>query len=272
MSAAGDPLAALLDGELGGCCADVYELPAVRWLLDGQLHPGGRALSLRAAQLAGIGAGSRVADVASGGGATALLLAEQFRAEVVGVERGAEAVARATAAAAQRGLDGAARFVAGDAAALPLPDDGMDAVVCECSLCLFDDKPAAVREMARVLRPGGTVVIADVTVQPGGLAPALQTAAARVACVADALALEGIERLLREAGLEVQACERHPDALAAMARRVEARLRAARMMRIPALEPFREQLAAAVELAREAERAIAAGVVGYALAAARRPG
>ncbi|MDQ3675423.1 MAG: methyltransferase type 11, partial [Actinomycetota bacterium] len=86
MTASSDPFAGLLEGEFAGCCAELYEQPAVQWLLDGQLHPGGRELTLRAARLAQIGAGSRVLDVASGSGATALLLAGELGAEVVGVE------------------------------------------------------------------------------------------------------------------------------------------------------------------------------------------
>ncbi len=266
-----DPFAALLEGEFAGCCAELYEQPAVRWLLGDQLHPGGRKLTRRAAQLADVSAGSRVLDVASGPGATALLLAQELEAEVIGVELGAEAVTRACAAAAEAGLGGSVSFATGDAARLPLPDASVDAVLCECSLCLFEDKPAVVAEMARVLRPGGRVVIADVTVQDGGLPPALRSAAGRIACVADALAPEGYQRLLREAGLKIEVFEPHPDAVAKMADRVEARLRAARIIRVPALEPFRAQLGEAIELARVAQRAIADEVVGYALIAARRP-
>lgn len=272
MSAAGDPLAALADGELAGCCAELYELPAVRWLLDGQLHPGGRELTLRAAELAGIGPASRVLDLASGAGTTAFLLAEELGAEVVGVERGPAAVAQASAAAAALGLAGAVRFVAADAASLPLPDAAMDAVLCECSLCLFEDKQAAAGEIARVLRPGASAVIADVTVRQDALPARLRSAAARVACVADALSLDGYERLLAGAGLELQRSERHDGAAAAMADRVEARLRAARIIRTPALAPFRAQLGELIELARLAQQAIADGIVGYALIAVRRPG
>lgn len=272
MSVPGDPLAALLDGEFAGCCADLYELPAVHWLLDGQLHPGGPALTLRAAQLAGVFAGSRVLDVASGTGSTALLLAQELGAEVVGVELGAQSLARARAAAADAGLDGTVRFAKGDATRLPLADASVDAVLCECSLCLFEDKRSAVDEMARVLRPGGSVVIADVTVTPDALPAQLRTAAARIACVADAMALDAIKRLLSDAGLDVEQDEDHRAAVAAMADRVEARLRAARILSIPALSPFRAELAEAIELARLTQRAIADGTVGYALVAARRPG
>jgi len=272
VSGPGDQLAGLLEGEFAGCCADLYELPAVRWLLDGQLHPGGQELTLRAAQLAGIRTGARVLDVASGSGATAVLLAGELGAEIVGVELGERAVKRARAAAVEAGLEGAVSFARADARSVPLADASVDAVLCECSLCLFEDKPVAVREMARVLRPGGRIVIADVTVKPDALPAQLRTAAARVACVADALALEGYERLLCDAGLELCQRECHRDAAATMADRVDARLRAARIMRLAAVEAFGSQLDAAIELAGLAKRAIAEGLVGYALIVARRPG
>ena len=271
MSTASDQFAALAQGEFAGCCAELYEQPAVSWLLDGQLHPGGKQLTLRAAQLAGVGAGSRVLDVASGAGTTALLLAEKLGAEVIGVEHGSEAVQRASTAAHAAGLDGAVSFQTGDARSLPLPDASVDAILCECSLCLFEDKATAIGEIARVLRPGASVVIADVTVGPGALPAPLQTAAARVACIADALALDGYEQLLRDAGLQLGHSESHRRAIAAMADRIEARLRAARIMRVPALEPFRGELDAAIELAQITQRAIADEIVGYALIAARRP-
>jgi len=272
VSVPSDPFAGLLEGDVAGCCADLYELPAVRWLLDGQLHPGGRELTLRAARLAGIGAGTRVLDVASGAGTTALLVAGELGAEVIGVERGDGAVAQARTAAADAGLDGAVSFVAADATSLPLDDASVDAILCECSLCLFEDKPTAVSEMARVLRPGGIVVIADVTVEPDALPAKLRTAAARVACVADALPLDGYASLLRDAGLDVDCQEEHREAVAAMADRVESRLRAARIIRVAALEPWRSELSAAIELAGLAKQAIADGIVGYALTAARGPG
>ena len=264
------PFVELLESDFASCCAQLYQEPAVRWLLDGRLHPGGEELTLRAAELAGIGEGSRVLDVASGAGTTAALLAREPGAEVVGVELNESAVAEARAAAADAGLDGAVSFAQGDAGALSLADASVDAVLCECSLCLFEDKLAAVREMARVLRPGGSVVVADVTVNREILPAPLLSGAARVACVADALPLEGYELLLRDAGLRVGWVEQRCDAIAAMADRVEARLRAARIMRAPALEPVRSGLDDAVGLARLAKRAIADGALGYALLVAAR--
>jgi arsenite methyltransferase len=270
MSSPALPFAELLERQgMGACCAELYQAPAVDWLLDGRLHPGGDRLTLRAAALAGIGPGSRVLDVASGDGTSALLLARELGAEVVGVELSEEAVAAAREAAVDEGLEGRVSFEAGEATSLPLPDASFDAVLCECSLCLFEEKSTAASEMARVLRPAAAVVIADVTADRERLPPLLRSAAARLACVGDALSVEGYERLLRGEGLTIERVEPCDDALAAMADRVNARLRAARILRVPALEPYRADLEAAVELSRLARQAIADGVVGYALIVAR---
>jgi ubiquinone/menaquinone biosynthesis C-methylase UbiE len=48
-----------------------------------------------------------------------------------------------------------------DAEALPLDDDSYDTVVCTLGLCAIPDREAAVAQMVRVLRPGGTLVLID---------------------------------------------------------------------------------------------------------------
>lgn len=143
-------------------------------------------MTRRLAHLLRVRPGQRVVDVACGRGTTALLLAEEYEVEVVGVDLGAQNLAIATACAAECGLDRLVRFQAGDAESLPLPPDSVDVVVCECALCTFPDKPTAVGEIARVLRPGGQLGLADVTIDPAHLDPELRTTVARIACIADA--------------------------------------------------------------------------------------
>ncbi len=53
---------------------------------------------------------------------------------------------------------GTAEFVAGDAAALPWPDDTFSAVTCNCVSC-FAEPQRSLLEMCRVLRPGGRAVV-----------------------------------------------------------------------------------------------------------------
>jgi arsenite methyltransferase len=253
-----------LETDPKGCCARLYESDSARWLLDDQLHPGGERLTLRLARLAGIAPGARVVDVACGSGASALLLARELGCVTVGVDLGARAIEharRATPAGAR------ASFLVGDAETLPLPDASFDVALSECSLCTFPDKPRAIAEMARVVRLGGTIAIADVTADPDALPARLRTAAARVACVADAQSADAYSALLRDAGCEPLAIEPHDAELRAMADRVEARLRLARMLAPPGDQ--RERIREAAALARLAVDAIARGSLGYALITAR---
>jgi arsenite methyltransferase len=256
-----------LETDPKGCCARLYENDAVRWLLDDQLHPGGERLTRRLAELAGVEQGLQVVDVACGNGTTALLLAREFGCGVVGVDLGARVIEQAAAAARAAGLGRRASFLVGDAEALPVADSRFDVVLSECSVCTFPDKRRAVAEMARVVRPGGTVAIADVSADLDALSPPLRSAAARVACVADARTAHEYAALLRDAGCEPLAIEAHNAELRAMAERVEARLRVARMLVAPGEQ--HERVVEAVALARMAIDAIARGSLGYVLITAR---
>jgi SAM-dependent methyltransferase len=252
-------------GDVKACCAELYASEAVRWLLGEDLHPGGERATVRLAELAGLEPGGRVVDVAAGPGTTARLLARRYGAAVVGVELGAGTVERARAET----RDARVRFLCGDAEALPLADGEFDVALSECSLCTFPDQPRAVAEMARVLRPGGRVAIADVTADSDALPPALRTAAARVACVADARSEAGYAELLAAAGCELVARERRDGDLLAMIDRVEARLRVARML-VPAGEQ-RDRVREALALVRMARGEAERGTLGYVLLVARRP-
>jgi arsenite methyltransferase len=258
-----------LETDPKGCCARLYESDAVRWLLDGQLHPGGERLTRRLAQIARVDRGQRVLDVACGSGATALLLARELECDVTGVDLGARAIAQAADGARTAGLAARVRFVLGDAEELPFPDAVFDVAVSECSLCTFPDKRRAIAEMARVVQPGGTIAIADVTADLSALPAQLRSAAARVACVAEARSADDYASLLRDVGAELVAIEPHDDDLRGMADRVEARLRVARMLALAGEQ--RDRAAEAASLARMAIDAIARGTLGYALIVARRP-
>ncbi len=256
-----------LETDPKGCCARLYESDAVRWLLDDQLHPGGEPLTLRLAELAGVSSGARVVDVASAAGVTALLLARQFGCEAVGVDLGARAIAQARRAA---GAGERVSFLVGDAEAMPLPDAGFDVALSECSLCTFPDKPRAIAEMARVVRAGGRIALADVTAD-------LDAPPRRAAHRGRARRMRGrrprrrrVRRAAARRRLRAARFEAHDAELRAMADRVEARLRVARMIAPPGEQ--RERIREAAMLARMAIEAIARGSLGYVLITARVSG
>jgi arsenite methyltransferase len=257
-------------GELKACCAAVYEHPFVRWLLGGELHPGGAATTRRALELIGLGPGERLLDVASGDGASALLAARELGCEVVGVEYGKGAVRAAHASAAAAGLGLRVDFRQGDAEAVPVDDGEFDAVLCECSLCTFPDKRRAVEEIRRVLRPGGRLALCDVVVDRPRLPAELDGPLAAIACVGEALSERGYEELLADAGLRVTAVESRSDDAAALAERVHDRLRAARLLGLGQVEGSPRATDEALDLVAAARGAIAAGALDYAIVAATR--
>jgi arsenite methyltransferase len=256
--------------DLKAYCSALYEHPAVRWLLGDELHPGGAATTRRALELIGVGVGERLLDVASGTGASAILAAREFGCLVSGVDYGAEAVAGAQRRAGAAGLGDQVGFTVGDAEALPYADAEFDAVLCECSLCTFPDKQRAIAEIRRVLRPAGRVAISDVVVDPERLPRELTGPLATIACVGSALPARGYEELLAGAGLRPLAIESRAEDAAALAERVEDRLRGARLLGLDGISGAPVSASAAIDLVVTARRAISDGGLGYAIFAASR--
>lgn len=254
--------------EVKSCCASAYSSPAARWLLGDHFHPGGGELTSRLARALRVGTGDLVIDVASGPGTSAIQLALETGCDVVGVDLAAGNVAAGARRAEKAGLSRSVRFLQGDAEALPLEDESADGLLCECALCTFPDKPSAVREVARVLRPGARLALSDVTALPGELPPQLTSLNAWVACIADARPLEEIAALLEDGGLIVETSERCDHELAAMLDDVDARLRTARMLGLGLLGGG---IAKGGKLVAGAREAVSAGVLGYGVVVARLP-
>jgi SAM-dependent methyltransferase len=110
--------------------------------------------------------GERVVDVGCGGGIDSLVAAGMVgpQGEVIGVDMTPAMLAKARASAAASGTENV-DFRAGFAEALPVEEGWADVVISNGVLNLTPDKAAALREMARVLKPGGRLQIGDILVQ-----------------------------------------------------------------------------------------------------------
>ena len=112
-------------------------------------------------------AGEVVLDLGSGAGMDSLLAARRVgpTGRVIGVDLVEEMLAKARRNAAAAGATHV-EFRAGRADALPVPTGTVDVVITNGVLNLCVDKPAVAAELARVLRPGGRLHMADICLEP----------------------------------------------------------------------------------------------------------
>jgi arsenite methyltransferase len=146
--------------------------------------------------------GETVLDLGSGPGLDCLLAAEQVgpKGRVVGVDMTPAMLERARKNAAAGGFANV-EFREGRLESLPLGDASVDAVTSNCVINLVPDKAAVFRQVARVLKPGGRLVISDIVLD-GRLPEVLERDLyAYVGCVSGAVDRRDYFALLEAAGL-----------------------------------------------------------------------
>jgi arsenite methyltransferase len=183
----------------------IAELPdgAVRWSL-------GVGNPLAHARLR---PGAVVLDVGCGAGIDTLLAARLVgpTGRVIGLDLLPEMCDRGRRHAAEAGI-GNVEFVEGEMEAIPLLDDSVDAVISNGVVNLSGRKMRALFECARVLRPGGSLCLTDVTLEEDRLPPEVLThPAAWSGCAAGAVSERVLLRSVRRVGLvDLTVRERHP--------------------------------------------------------------
>jgi arsenite methyltransferase len=116
--------------------------------------------------------GQAVLDVGSGGGIDTILAARRVgpQGHAIGLDVLEEMCERSRGHAAQAGVEDWTGFLRGEMEDIPLPDESVDVAISNGVLNLSARKSRALAEIYRVLRPGGRICMADLTVE-GELPP-----------------------------------------------------------------------------------------------------
>ncbi len=151
--------------------------------------------------MASIKEGEVVVDLGSGGGLDVFLAAQKVGAtgKAIGIDMTQDMIALAEKNAKQGGYSNT-EFHLAEIINMPLEDDSVDCIISNCVLNLVEDKPAAIKEIFRVLKPGGRLAISDIALTKELPDILKDDVAGWNACFSGAIAISENERMLKQAG------------------------------------------------------------------------
>lgn len=147
--------------------------------------------------------GEVVLDLGCGAGIDTVLAARRVgpSGQVIALDLLTEMRERTRAAVRHAGVDRWCRVETAEMEAIPLPDESVDAVISNGVLNLSPRKSRALAEIARVLRPGGRLCIADLIIERDLPPEVLGSKAAWAGCIAGAVSERVLTGKLERAGL-----------------------------------------------------------------------
>jgi SAM-dependent methyltransferase len=180
----------------------LYESKEMRAVTGPAVRPGGLALTGRALTFCGLPAGAKVLDVGCGAGATVEFLCQHHHHAAFGVDTSSLLLKEGMKRKPGLGL------LRGTAEKLPFPDRCFNALFCECVLSLLHDPLLSLKEFARVLNPGGYLILSDVYARMPDEASSLQHMPVRC-CIRGAVGRKEIVAMVEESGLAALIWEDH---------------------------------------------------------------
>lgn len=198
----------------GGCCGAAWNATDLAAKLgysvqEVQSLPEGTNMGLSCGNpgaIADLKPGQVVLDLGSGGGFDVFLAGPKVGAtgRVIGVDMTPAMLAKARKNTEHyrrsTGLDNV-EFRLGEIEHLPIADNSVDVVISNCVINLSPDKPQVWREIARVLKPGGTVAVSDMALLRTLPQSVKNKIEALVGCIAGAVLIDEYRAAVERAGL-----------------------------------------------------------------------
>ncbi len=128
-----------------------------------QLHTGGAKATIELINRTGLEPDTMVLDAGCGTGGSSRLLAEHFRLRVTGIDLSYQFIRAAQFLTRCTNLENRICFRQGSVLCLPFEDLSFDAVLCQHMLMNIEDKHGAINEFYRVLKPGGRLILHEIT-------------------------------------------------------------------------------------------------------------
>jgi ubiquinone/menaquinone biosynthesis C-methylase UbiE len=223
----------------------LYEQEELSQVSGGTLRPGGLMLTTELLACRRPVSDSAILDVGCGPGHTAALLAADFGLRPTGLDPSAILLAKAVRQAP------AAAFIQGVATAIPCRSQSFETVIAECVLSLTGDIEQILREMYRVLKPGGVLFLSDIYRKQVGPKPELSDLKS---CITQARSLATIGKGLYIAGFTLYLLQDRSELLKQLAGQI--------IFSYGSLEKF-WQLFMGKEAARRTCCALSAAPLGY---------
>ncbi|MFC1511923.1 arsenite methyltransferase [Candidatus Latescibacterota bacterium] len=163
-----------------------------------------------------LASGETVLDLGCGGGFDVFIAARKVgpHGRVIGVDMTPDMISRARtnarAFSADTGLSNI-EFRLGEIEHLPVADETVDVIISNCVINLSTDKPRVWREIARVLKPGGRLVVSDLALLRPLPEEVRVSIEAYIGCVAGAVLIDETKRMANDTGLVDVSIQSHPE-------------------------------------------------------------
>lgn len=151
--------------------------------------------------MAGLRLGEVVVDLGSGGGLDVFLAAQKVGStgRSIGIDMTLEMIDLANRNLSRTEFDNV-EFHLADIEAMPLESESVDCVISNCVLNLVPDKEKAFAEIARILKPGGRLVVSDIALHKVPPPEREKSVRALTGCVAGAILTSTYKKMLEHAG------------------------------------------------------------------------